>query len=611
MRHYFLIPVILLISFSSYSQDTTRVVVDLNQISNEVVSVKVFPPVDGNSWEYVIPEIIPGTYVKVNYVRFYDQVTAYDNQGRKVKVKKSKNVLQLAGEQSIAYLEYSVSPSIGARKIWDNVFGCGGSAYNSESALINFQLVNGYFEGYKNQPFKIEVKKPAELYGASSIHKITKDPSRDILIANGYDQLIDQPILYAKADTSSFTIGGNKFNIAVYAGAGKMNAEIIKPRFEAIMNEIHTFSGFTSKEDYTFILYCVDKDKLKGLFKEFALGSALEHKTSSVYYMNDYVGDSTFSYYNEIAAHEYYHTITPLNLHSEQIANFNFRKADMSRSVWMYEGITDYLALMLNAQSENLTNRIAPFNIASATQIALNRRQQSLTESGRNIIRKGNVVSWVNKLLDLINFYAKGQIIAMMMDMELQERTNGQRRLLDVMLEMKKDYENGYFEDTQLLSILEKYTYPGFAEQFKPFVEGTDQPPYQTYFDKIGWTFYPKKSKNYSYGSLYWSKDKKTNHYYIRQVHGENQLGLEMGDTLLSINNVPVQEFMDAEQVTYNTIRFPEADEHLTVIINRGGEIKELTGSPKLTKFKYARMKVNDDISAEQRAFRKSFFYEK
>lgn len=590
-----------------HGQDTTKVVIDLNDLKNEIVSVQVYPPVEKTSWEYVIPEIIPGTYMKVDYVRFYNKVEAFDDNGDKVKVKKSKNVFRLSSDQPISYLRYTVEPTLGDKRVWNNILTCAGSAYNDESALINFQVLNGYFEGYEDQAFQIEISKPKGLFGSSSIDKKTFNEEKDILFADNYGELIDQPILYATADTTSFRIEENTFKIAVYAEAGKITAEILKPRFEMLMEEIGSFSGFTSEKDYYFIFYYVDPEQQKGMFKNFGKGSALEHKNSSIYYNDDIIYDSTFSIYNWIGAHEYYHTITPLNLHSEKIDDFKFRKPDMSRHVWMYEGVTDYLAMLLNSQSKKL-NQSARNDLAFATQTSLNRSKQSMTESGRNIIRKKNIFSWIKKIYDLDNFYEKGKLIAFAMDLELMERSNGERRLLDIMLEMKKDYDDTYFTDTELLTILEKYTYSGFKEQFKPYIEGTDLPPFEAYFNKLGWTFYPEKTKLPTYGRFYWLKNPKSNSFYVPWEKG-NELDLTVGDSVLTVNNIPVQEFMDTKRAYYETIVYPKVDDHLTVEVNRDGKVLKLEAEPKLKKLKYARMKVNGDPSEAQKAFRKVYFY--
>jgi len=350
----------------------------------------------------------------------------------------------------------------------------------------------------------------------------------------------------------------------------------------------------------------VDSEALKGPFKSFGLGSALEHQHSSVYYDDNVVYDTSFSIYNWIGAHEYFHTLTPLSLHSEKIAHFNFREPDMSRHVWMYEGMTDYLAMLLSAQSPRLPSS-PPQDIASATQYALDRSRQRMTESGRNILSKGNPISWFRKIKDLGNFYAKGKLIAFALDLELLERSQGKRRLLDVLQEMRSDFEGAFFDDTELLSVLERYTYPGFREQFSPWIEGKEMPPYQSYFDKLGWVFYPKKTPLPTYGRFFFLRDRSSDRYYVGYAK-DNELGLVDGDTVLAINQVSPKEFMQTKRAYYDGILYPGPDDQLEVEVLRSGETIRLSGTPQLKKIQQARMKVRADRTEAQQAFSDLFY---
>jgi hypothetical protein len=47
----------------------------------------------------------------------------------------------------------------------------------------------------------------------------------------------------------------------------------------------------------------------------------------------------------DIAAHEFFHVVTPLNIHSEIIEHFNFVMTPVpSRHLWLYEGTTEWAA---------------------------------------------------------------------------------------------------------------------------------------------------------------------------------------------------------------------------------------------------------------------------
>ena len=58
-----------------------------------------------------------------------------------------------------------------------------------------------------------------------------------------------------------------------------------------------------------------------------------------------------------VALHEFMHIITPLNLHSEQIGNFDYVDPKMSKHLWLYEGITEYFANLILVRSDLITER--------------------------------------------------------------------------------------------------------------------------------------------------------------------------------------------------------------------------------------------------------------
>jgi len=46
----------------------------------------------------------------------------------------------------------------------------------------------------------------------------------------------------------------------------------------------------------------------------------------------------------DFAAHEFFHIVTPLTIHSDKIVPFDFTHPTMSRHLWLYEGMTEYFA---------------------------------------------------------------------------------------------------------------------------------------------------------------------------------------------------------------------------------------------------------------------------
>lgn len=595
---------IFMLGLDLFAQDTTHVVLKLELIGNERLSVNVYPPSESNSWTYVVPEIIPGTYMKINYERFYDRITAIDSKGQKMKVKKKDNIYSISGDAPLDYLSFTVKQSLGDGKVWDNILACAGTIFTDDSYLINFELISGYFDGYQSKPFKITVDKVKDFYGATSMQSQLRSNGKDVFEASTYDEVIDQPILYAQADTCSFKIRDQRFKISVHSETGMIKAEMLKPRLSKIMHAIDTFSGLTREEDYHFVFYYVDKDRLKGMFKTFGMGSALEHNQSSFYYFNEAIYDSTFSGLDWIASHEYFHTITPLSLHSEKIHNFNFEQPDMSRHGWMYEGVTDYFAALLSAQHD-LSNSFAN-NMAWAMETAERQKARSFTESSQNIIKK-NMFSWLGKIGQLGNFYERGKVVAFMMDMELFERSNGERRLIDVMLEMDHDLKGSYFQDDQLDELLVKYTFPEMQEIYDRYIEGEEIVPYEKYFERLGWKYYPAGSSVPGYGSFNIFYNTEQKNFYVNWQKS-NDLNLKRGDIVKSINGKELNESEDFDREMFYEVYRPENGDNIRMTILRGSDEIELSAIAKPQKIKYPRMVVNQEFTEEQKAFREEFY---
>ena len=175
--------------------------------------------------------------------------------------------------------------------------------------------------------------------------------------------------MISSIDTATFMVSNTKVFIEAYHANGEKGfAEVIKKDIQPSMEAIANFTDSLPVSEYHFILYLRDgkafmetmrsKDvgwikKIKTVWENRSLmgGGALEHGNSSFYVLPDF-GDTTFtSMIKRVALHEFMHIFTPLNLHSEQIGNFDYVDPKMSKHLWLYEGVTEYFANLILLQS--------------------------------------------------------------------------------------------------------------------------------------------------------------------------------------------------------------------------------------------------------------------
>src|SRR5690606_6469530 len=103
--------------------------------------------------------------------------------------------------------------------------------------------------------------------------------------------------------------------IGSYSPTGKVTAkEIAESIREVLMAQAEFLGGTLPVDKYAFVFYFTDKPVLSY--------GALEHSYSSFYYMPEMPIAQMNQQLRDFAAHEFFHIVTPLTVHSEEIADF-------------------------------------------------------------------------------------------------------------------------------------------------------------------------------------------------------------------------------------------------------------------------------------------------
>jgi len=183
----------------------------------------------------------------------------------------------------------------------------------------------------------------------------------------------------------------------------------------------------------------------------------------------------------DIVSHEFFHIVSPLSVHSEDVHYFDYNAPTFSKHLWMYEGVTEYFAQHFQIY-ENLISEDKFFeNILTkiGTSMQLD-DTMSFTVMSENVLDKPYSSNYYN-------VYQKGALIGMCLDILLREESGGTRSMLSLMKELSQKYGKNYpFEDDQLFDEIAAMTYPSIAQFFKTHVEGTTPINYDEFFSKVG-----------------------------------------------------------------------------------------------------------------------------
>jgi predicted metalloprotease with PDZ domain len=324
-----------------------KVGIDLIDVKDDKVKVTVqAPKTNSDKITYSIPKIVPGTYSDDNYGKFIEEFKAFDTKGSELSVTKSDdNTWSISNGKNLSKITYLVNDTYDTEKgggFGADIFSPAGTNIEAgKNFMINTHGFVGYFQDKKELPYQVTITHPETLWGATSMIDTDASTTKDVFYTPRYAELVENPIMYAKPDYTTFNVNGVDIQIVVYSPSGKVTAESITPAMKKMMSAQKTFLGnINSTKKYTVLLYL--STMKPGDAKGFG---ALEHPTATTVVLPEMMPlDELQKSMIDVVSHEFFHIVTPLTIHSNEIQYFDYNSPKMSQHLWMYEGVTEYFA---------------------------------------------------------------------------------------------------------------------------------------------------------------------------------------------------------------------------------------------------------------------------
>ena len=572
---------------NEYVSSEIQANINLIDIENDKIKITIKPPpMDVKSSVFYIPQIVPGTYEYSNFGRFIENVQAFDKKGKLMEIisldQNSWEILNPKKLEKITYL---------ANDTFDGPFGkeiypMGGTDFQEgEVYLLNLHSMIGYFEGMKENAYKLNIHSPKELEPFTSLPVISTNDSLDVFAAKRYFHIIDNPILYSKPNAVSFDLDEIKVGLAIYSPTDTHQAKTYQPAIEEMMKAQKAFLGDANDTpSYDILLHLMDMDALQYFG---GMMGALEHHTSTTVVFADAMGAEELTQsLIDVVSHEFFHTLTPLNVHSDEIHNFEYNRPLMSKHLWMYEGTTEYFANLFQINqglidASNFYNRILEkVNLAKRYDDTM-----SFTEMSTGIVDEPFQSNYAN-------VYQKGALINMCLDILIREKSGGKRGILWVMKNLAQKYgKEKPFRDDELIKEITDMTYPEVGEFFDRHTVGNTPINYNSYSTKVGLTNgeveISLRSIIFSEGTqLFFNAQPNVSGVLEFVVNSLNPsidaMGVKVGDVFLGIEGDLFPEINEKNSDQINAMLTPtlswEADKEITLTIKRDGEILSLSG---------------------------------
>lgn len=544
----------LCISITLIAGNNYEYTVNLRNVVKDQVTVTLnCPTINKESIVFNFPATVPGTYATLNYGVYIQDVKAFDAQGNKLVIKKQGvNSYLISNAKALNKIVYTVNDSWDSGVKKNKVFEPAGTNIDAnKNYVLNNAGFFGFFEGMEKLPFTLNLSTPTNMIGITSLDGVTKVAGEITYQARDYHQLIDCPIFVCVPDTAQFKVGNTLITVGVITENGTKGAQKILTEVKESIIASQQFLGELPVKNYNFLVYVKDFSKYKdviagkgGLFKKFkafknlkgqAFG-ALEHPTASLYFMPDFGNDEYVQQMKDVCIHEFLHIVTPLNLHSQHIGNFNYMNPVMSKHLWLYEGITEYFAGLIQLKG-GLTTPEKYFNKMKGKMQEANEfpTTMTFTQMSENVL-----VEPYKKQYEQV--YQRGAVLGMLLDIEIIKLTNGQKTLRDVVLALSKKYgPTKSFEETTFINEFIAEVDPKLKEFFDNYITGSQPLLYEKALNTIG-VEYAKEKKVVGIRHPATANDIKYKYmsqqggiYIVKSVGPNDFVGLQKGDMIVEV----------------------------------------------------------------------------
>ncbi|MBJ7879866.1 M61 family metallopeptidase [Gelidibacter salicanalis] len=533
-------PIVTTINLTAVTNDKVPVTIDPGRFTEETVT-------------YYLPKVVQGTYSVSAFGRFVEDFKALDYNGNPLQfTHPEENTWVISNAKKLDKIVYQVNDTfdqeveggIGG----DMPFSPAGTNIEEKNYVLNLHGFIGYFDALKNNQYTLDVAAPAIFKHSSALQVTANTPHADgsvthSYLAPRYFDITDNPMMYGDMSIEEFMVGDIKVVLSVYSPNSVHSAAELKPSMYKMMEGQKAYLGaINSTPRYDIFLYLADatEDAPKGF-------GALEHHTSTVVVLQEAMPiDALEKAMIDIVAHEFFHIVTPLSVHSEDVHYFDYNNPTFSKHLWMYEGVTEYFAQHFQISEGLMTNE--EFYAQLMEKIKMSSYfddRMSFTEMSENILEAPYAENY-------INVYSKGALIGMCIDILMREESNGQRSMLSLMKELSTRYgTNKPFSDDALITEISAMTYPSVAEFLKTHVEGTTPIDYHLFFNKVGLTMGDKKvetsyiqdgtgfifSGDQEKMTLFFSENVVNNSFWTEEGVLPGDVIKEVGGTVLTLQN--------------------------------------------------------------------------
>jgi predicted metalloprotease with PDZ domain len=415
-----------------------------------------------NQTDLIMPVWTPGSYLVREFERQVQDFAA-DVDGRALVWDKiNKNTWRISTNGARQWKVFY--------RVYANELSVRTSELNSDHAFWNNAALLMYPDGRLNAPSTIRVNAPANWKIATGLPTLRGQPNT--FRAENFDILYDSPFEVSNFKQLVFNVRSVPHRIVI-DGEGNYDPERLRTEVQKIVEaEVEMFGGIPYR-DYTFILHLRANT-----------GGGLEHLNSTALGFRRFAFSTEDGYrrFGGLVAHEFFHLWNVKRIRPDALGPFDYTKENYTRLLWVAEGITDYYGNLMLRRAGLISDREYLEGLAKRIQDYRNtpgRLQMSAEEASFN--------TWIkeyrpdeNSVNSQISYYDKGEMLGLLLDLEIRRRSNNAKSLDDVMRYLYHEFyeKDRNYTPADFQKACELMASVSLEDFFARFVRGREELPF-------------------------------------------------------------------------------------------------------------------------------------
>ncbi len=534
----------------------------------------------GTFTDFIMPVWTPGSYKVREFARNVELFEA-NSDNKKLSVEKTnKYTWHVNFNKGISKLTVSY-------KVYAFEQGVRTSYVDQFCAFLHGVSVFMYAEGYQNQKCKISFDKPDSW---KNITVALPALASNTFMADNYDLLADSPFALGNHELINFEVAGVKHRVAML-GEGNYDVGKIKADFTKIIEKEVAMMVEHPSPEYVIFIQNVESG-----------GGGLEHLNSqtSVIQRWAYSNEAKYKSFLGLIAHEYFHLWNVKRIRPIELGPFDYTKENYTNMLWIMEGITSYFDDLFLKRCEIYKDEEYLAIVATAIT-----KMENLPGAKVQTLAASSFDAWIKFYLpdensdnSTISYYQKGMLASMIIDLEIIKRTNGKKKMDDVMRLLYTDFyktkKRGFTED-EFAKALETVAGSSFTELLQTMVYTTSPIDYGKYLEYVGVELKNQPSSKMPLGINTKLENGKTVVKFVEVNRPASKAGLSVNDEIIAINGYRVNG--DIDEFTSRLKEGIEAE----MIISRMGKLLTLKVVPEKDPTVNYKLVKMENVTEEQK----------